>query len=370
MTFYDHLHASPYTWERVGNLLADATAADVERSLAHRRRTIQDFITLISPASIPYLEQMARQAHALTVERFGRTMQLYIPLYLSNICSNACVYCGFSRSNKIHRRRLIAEEVDREAEAILRLGYKHLLLVSGESEKVTPASYYEEMTRRLRPLFSQLSLEVQPLTTEEYARLHEAGIGAVYVYQETYNEQAYPTYHPAGRKADYRYRLETPDRIGRANMQKIGIGALLGLENWRVDSVFTALHLRYLEQTYWKSKFSISLPRLRPATGGWEPKDPIDDVGMVQLITAFRLLDKDVEISLSTRESREFRDHVMPLGITSVSAGSKTEPGGYAEENADLEQFAINDARSPAEMAADLRRLGYEPVWKDWDAFM
>ena len=153
-------------------------------------------------------------------------------------------------------------------------------------------------------------------------------------------------------------------------MQKIGIGALLGLENWRVDSVFTALHLRYLEQTYWKSKFSISLPRLRPATGGWEPKDPIDDVGMVQLITAFRLLDKDVEISLSTRESREFRDHVMPLGITSVSAGSKTEPGGYAEENADLEQFAINDTRSPAEMAADLRRLGYEPVWKDWDAFM
>ena len=340
MTFYDHLHASPYTWERVGNLLADATAADVERSLAYRRRTIQDFITLISPAAIPYLEQMARQAHALTVERFGHTMQLYIPLYLSNICSNACVYCGFSRSNKIHRRRLTAEEVDREAEAILRLGYKHLLLVSGESEKATPASYYEEMTRRLRPLFSQLSLEVQPLTTE------------------------------AGRKADYRYRLETPDRIGRANMQKIGIGALLGLENWRVDSVFTALHLRYLEQTYWKSKFSISLPRLRPATGGWEPKDPIDDVGMVQLITAFRLLDKDVEISLSTRESREFRDHVMPLGITSVSAGSKTEPGGYAEENADLEQFAINDARSPAEMAADLRRLGYEPVWKDWDAFM
>lgn len=370
MTFYDHLHASPYTWESVEERLANVTAADVERSLARSRRTIDDFIAMISPAAIPYLEEMAQKAHAITVERFGKTMQLYIPLYLSNICSNACVYCGFNRSNKIHRRKLTAEEVDREAQAILALGYKHLLLVSGESQSATPAGYYEEMAKRLRPHFSQLSLEVQPLEMEEYARLHEAGIGAVYVYQETYNEKAYPLYHPAGRKADYRYRLETPDRIGQANIQKIGIGALLGLENWRIDSVFTAMHLRYLEQTYWKTKFCISLPRLRPATGGWEPKDPINDVGMVQLITAFRLLDRDVEISLSTRESREFRDHVMPIGITSVSAGSKTEPGGYAEENTDLEQFTINDARSPAEMAEDLRRFGYEPVWKDWDEFM
>lgn len=370
MSFYEHLHASPYTWERVGNMLAEVTAADVERALAASRRTVDDFIALISPAAVPFLEQMAQQAHMLTVERFGRTMQLYIPLYLSNICSNACVYCGFSRANKIHRRKLTTEEVDREAEAILRLGYKHLLLVSGESERATPAAYYEEMTRRLRPHFSQLSLEVQPLTTEEYVRLHAAGIGAVYVYQETYNEEAYPLYHPAGRKADYRYRLETPDRVGQADIQKVGIGALLGLEHWRTDSVFTALHLRYLEQTYWKTRFSVSLPRLRPATGGWEPKDPIDDVGMVQLIAAFRLFDRDVEISLSTRESRLFRDHVMLLGITSVSAGSKTEPGGYAEEHTDLEQFSVNDARTPAEMAEDLRRLGYEPVWKDWDTFM
>ncbi|WP_329904823.1 2-iminoacetate synthase ThiH [Porphyromonas pogonae] len=367
-TFYNELRK--YDWDEVEHRIANCNAHDVEVALSHSRRDLNDFAALISPAAIPYLEPMAQEAHRLTVERFGYTMQMYIPLYLSNICTNACVYCGFNRHNKIHRRKLTVEEVDREVEAILRLGYKHLLLVSGEAEVATSADYYEEMVRRVRPHFSQISLEVQPLSTEEYRSLHDAGVGYVCVYQETYNEKAYPQYHPTGKKSNFRYRLETPDRIGRANIQKIGIGALLGLENWRTDSFFTALHLRYLEKTYWRTKYSISLPRLRPATGGWEPKDPIDDIGMVQLITAFRLLDPEVEISLSTREGSSFRDHVTPLGITSMSAGSKTEPGGYAEHHEDLEQFVINDARSPEEFARALRLHGYEAVWKDWDSWM
>lgn len=367
-SFYDCIRE--YNWQEIEERIASCTASDVECALANPARTLDDFAALISPAAVPYLEPMAQEAHRLTVERFGRTIQMYIPLYLSNICTNACVYCGFNKYNKIHRRKLTEEEVRREMEAILKLGYQHLLLVSGEAEVVTGADYYEKMVRLVRPHFSQISLEVQPLKMEEYRRLHEAGVGYVCVYQETYNEEAYPGYHPEGKKHDYRWRLETPDRIAQADIQKIGIGALLGLENWRTDSFFTALHLRYMEQQYWRTKYSVSLPRLRPAAGGWQPKDPIDDAGMVQLITAFRLFDPMVEISLSTRESAVFRDHVTPIGITAMSAGSKTEPGGYAEDNADLEQFVINDARSPEEFALSMRKLGYEPVWKDWDCWM
>ena len=224
--------------------------------------------------------------------------------------------------------------------------------------------------KHLRPHFAQLSLEVQPLSTEQYHTLGSAGISYVCVYQETYHEAHYPHYHLAGKKADYRYRLETPDRIAQAGIEKIGLGALLGLEEWRTDSTFTALHLSYLKRKYRQTRYSISLPRLRPAVGAYEPSCPIDDLGLVQLILAFRLLDPHVEISLSTRESETLRNHVLPLGITSMSAGSHTEPGGYAEQHADLEQFSINDSRSPEEFVAYLRSVGYEPIWKDWDTWM
>lgn len=367
-TYYDYIR--PYSWQDTTREIAGKTANDVIDALSKNNRDIEDFKALISPAAEEFLEPMAQEAHRLTVERFGKIMQLYIPLYLSNICQNSCIYCGFNHTNKIHRKKLSMEEIDREREAIIALGYRHILLVSGEAPAITGASYYREAVERIRPHFSQIALEVQPLETEEYRSLHEAGVGFVCVYQETYNEKAYPTYHPAGRKANYRYRLETPDRIGDADIQKIGIGALLGLEDWRTDSFFTALHLKYLEKKYWRTKYSISLPRLRPAAGNFNPRCPITDKGMVQLVCAYRLLDKEIEISLSTRESREFRNNIMGLGITSVSAGSSTEPGGYYEPHKELEQFAVNDVRTPAEMAEDLRKQGYEPVWKDWDVWM
>ena len=364
-TAYDFLRQ--FDFEEVRRNIYAQTSADVERALSHNHRDVEDFFALISPAAESYLELMAQEAHRLTLERFGRTMQLYLPLYLSNICSNSCVYCGFSKEHKIHRRRLTLAEIDLEVEAIQQLGFRHLLLVSGEDHSRRSWEYYLEVVKHLRPHFAQLSLEVQPLDTEQYAALGAAGISNVCVYQETYHEARYPQYHPAGKKSDFRYRLETPDRIAQAGIEKIGIGALLGLEDWRADSAFTALHLSYLKR---QARYSVSLPRLRPAVGGYNPACPIDDKGMLQLILAFRLLDQHLEISLSTRESEAFRNNVLTLGITSMSAGSHTEPGGYAEEHEELEQFTINDSRSPEAFAQYLRSVGYEPVWKDWDGWL
>lgn len=367
-TFYDII--SEYKWNYVKELIYSRTEKDVFNALNSNKRSLEDFAALISPAAEAYLENMAQQAHSMTIERFGKIIQLYIPLYLSNICTNNCVYCGFSIGNSIKRKKLTMEEIDREIKAIKNMGYKHILLVAGEADKIAGADYYKQVVDRIRKDFSHISLEVQPLDTHEYESLHDSGIGFVCVYQETYNEETYNKYHTFGKKMDYRYRLETPDRIGSAGIQKIGIGALLGLEDWRVDSFFTALHLRYLEKKYWQTKYSISLPRLRPATGEFEPQNPINDKGMVQLICAYRLFDREVDISLSTRESRKFRDNVLSMGITSISAGSSTEPGGYVESRKELQQFSINDDRSPQEMAAALKQKGYEAVWKDWDFWM
>lgn len=368
MTYYDYIQS--YSWDEVKQSIIDKTADDVIAALNNPHRTVDNFMALISPAALPFLEEMAIESNRITQERFGKVIQMYIPLYVSNYCQNACVYCGFNHTNKIKRKMLTMEEIDGEVEAIRKLGYKHILLVSGEAPAKTNAQYYNEVIKRIRPHFSQIAIEVQPLDTDEYQTLHDSGLGFVCVYQETYNQKAYPDYHPAGKKADYRYRLETPDRVGQANVQKIGIGALLGLEDWRTDSFFTALHLKYLEKTYWRTKYSISLPRLRPHAGNFMPKDPISDKEMVQLICAYRLLDRDVEISISTRESSVFRDHVIKLGATSMSAESSTEPGGYVDQHRELEQFAINDSRSTVEMAEAIRAQGYEPVWKDWDAWM
>ena len=365
MTYYDYMQS--YSWDEIKQEILGKSKNDAIDALNNPNRTINDFMALISPAATSLLEDMAIESNRITLERFGNVIQMYIPLYVSNYCQNACVYCGFNHKNKISRKMLTMDEIDREIEAILKLGYKHILLVSGEAPTKTNATYYNEVITRIRPYFSQIAIEVQPLETEEYRLLHESGLGFVCVYQETYNEKAYPSYHPAGKKADYRYRLETPDRIGSADVQKIGIGALLGLEDWRTDSFFTALHLKYLEKTYWRTRYSISLPRLRPHAGSFMPNDPISDREMVQLICAYRLFDRDAEISISTRESRKFRDHVMKLGATAMSAGSSTEPGGYAEPHRELEQFAINDSRSAEEMAEAIRAHGYEPVWKDWD---
>ena len=311
---------------------------------------------------------MAQRSNQLTKKRFGNTMQMYIPMYLSNECQKICTYCGFSMTNKIPRKTLTDAEILKEVSKIKSLGYDHILLVTGEANKTVGVSYIKHAIELIKNNFSNISMEVQPLDQEEYETLVAAGLYAVLVYQETYHEATYKVHHPKGKKSNFDYRLETPERLGKAGVHKMGLGVLIGLEDWRVDSFFCALHLDYLERLYWKSKFSISFPRLRPFSGGLEPKVDMSDKELVQLICAYRIFNEEIELSLSTRESEKFRDNVVNLGITSVSAGSKTDPGGYAATEDALEQFEISDERTPAVIAEMLKTKGFEPVWKDWDS--
>lgn len=365
-----------YEWGVVKQSIYGKTTADVERALSKSQRDLEDFKALISPAAAPYLEEMAQLSHRSTQKRFGRIIQLYIPLYLSNECQNICTYCGFSFDNKIRRRTLSTGELLTEAMAIREMGYEHVLLVSGEANQTVGVDYFVKALEVVRPHFAHVSMEVQPLDQEDYARLMEHGLNTVLVYQETYHREDYKLHHPKGKKSNFNYRLETPDRLGLAGIHKIGLGTLIGLEDWRTDTWFTALHLQYLERTYWKTKYSLSFPRLRPFSGedtaadrpyGLQPKVEMSDRELIQLICAYRLLDEELELSLSTRESPVFRDHAIRLGITAMSAGSRTNPGGYVVDPESLEQFEISDERSPAAIAEMIRRQGYEAVWKDWD---
>ncbi|AHM61335.1 thiazole biosynthesis protein ThiH [Flammeovirgaceae bacterium 311] len=358
---------STYAWENIKQSIYSKTADDVEQALHKERRNLEDFKALISPAAATYLEQMAQLSHALTRKRFGNTMQLYIPLYLSNECQNICTYCGFSFTNKLPRRTLSDAEILQEVAAIKALGYDHVLLVTGEANQTVGVPYFKRVLALIRPHFSHISMEVQPLDQQEYEELVPLGLNTVLVYQETYHQEDYKKHHPRGKKSNFQYRLETPDRLGRAGVHKIGLGVLIGLEDWRTDCFFTALHLDYLEKKYWRTRYSISFPRLRPFSGGLAPKVEMSDRELVQLICAYRIFNEDVELSLSTRETPNFRNNVLKLGITSISAGSRTNPGGYAVEPQSLEQFEISDERSPQEIADLIRSQGYEPVWKDWD---
>jgi 2-iminoacetate synthase len=365
MSFQPVFEAHP--WDDTKRSIYAKTTADVEQALRASKRTLEDFKALISPAAAPYLEQMAQLSNQLTLKRFGNTVQLYVPLYLSNECQNICTYCGFSLDNAIRRRTLSSVEILREAAVLKEWGYEHVLLVTGEANQTVGVEYLRNALRTLRPHFAHLSMEVQPLSQADYELLIPEGLNTVLVYQETYHQEDYKRHHPKGKKSNFQYRLDTPDRLGRAGIHKMGLGVLFGLEDWRTDSFFTALHLSYLEKTYWQTKYSLSFPRLRPAEGLLQPKVEMSDRELVQLICAYRLLNEEVELSISTRETPTFRDHIIRLGITSMSAGSKTNPGGYVVEPESLEQFEISDERSPADIAAMLRRQGYEPVWKDWD---
>lgn len=354
-------------WKETSISIYNKTASDVEQALIANKRTLEDFKALISPAAAPYLEQMAQISQQLTLKRFGRIVQMYVPLYLSNECNNICTYCGFSYDNKVRRKTLSPIEIMQEVAVIKNMGFDHVLLVTGEANQTVHTDYFKKVLELIRPHFSQISMEVQPLDLEDYEELRPYGLNTVLVYQETYREEDYKKHHPKGKKSNFQYRLETPDRLGRSGIHKMGLGVLIGLEDWRTDSFYTALHLNYLEKTYWQSKYSISFPRLRPFSGGLEPKVAMSDRELVQLICAYRLFNEEVELSISTRESEIFRNNIVKLGITSMSAASKTNPGGYAVEPQSLEQFEISDERSALEIAKMISQQGYEAVWKDWD---
>lgn len=358
-------------WDDISLRIHSKTAADVERALNARQPTRDDMMALLSPAASGFLEAMAQRAQRLTRQRFGNTVSFYVPLYLSNLCANDCTYCGFSMSNHLKRKTLDAQEIARECAALRDLGFEHLLLVTGEHQGKVGMDYFRRHLPDIRRQFASLQMEVQPLSAEEYAELKTLGLDGVMVYQETYHEAQYARHHLRGKKQDFFWRLETPDRLGRAGIDKIGLGALMGLsDNWRVDCYMVAEHLLWLQQHYWQSRFSVSFPRLRPCAGGIEPASLMDERQLVQTICAFRLLAPDVELSLSTRESPHFRDHVIPLAINNVSAFSKTQPGGYADDHPELEQFSPHDGRRPQEVADALVASGLQPVWKDWDSWL
>ncbi len=353
----------------VAKTIASKRPADVRRALGRARGSVdlEDFAALLSPAASPFLEDMAQASQRQTVERFGRTMRLFAPLYLSNACANVCTYCGFSAHNRIRRKVLSDPEILAEAGALRSRGFDSVLLVTGETGRVG-RDYLSNALRLLRPHFSGLWIEVQPLPEDDYAALAGDGLSAVLVYQETYDERAYLRHHLSGPKADIAWRLGTPDRLGRAGIKRIGLGALFGLSDWRADAWFTGLHLRHVETVHWRTRTSVSFPRLRPHEGGEVPVTPFGERDLVQAACAFRLLSPEAELSLSTRESEAFRNRAFRLGFTSMSAGSRTNPGGYASAPDSLEQFEVDDGRSPQEVAAFLRSQGYEPVWKDWDS--
>ena len=288
-------------------------------------------------------------------------------MYITNSCTNFCVYCGFNHNNPINRIILTDEEIVEECKAIRRLGpFENLLIVTGENPHLAGVDYLENALRLARPYFSNLTIEVMPLKSEDYYRLTQSGLNGVVCFQETYHRERYKVYHPKGMKSNFEWRVNGFDRMGQAGVHKIGMGVLIGLEEWRTDITFMAIHLQYLRKKYWKTRYSVNFPRLRPSEGHFQPNVVMSDRQLAQTIFAFRLFDHDVDISVSTRENPQFRDHIATLGATSLSAGSKTEPGGYFTHPQALEQFVVSDDRTPAEVEQAVKKAGYEVVWKDW----
>ena len=356
-----------------------SSAHDVERILRKGRTcSLSDFATLLSPVADDYLEQMASLSARITERHFGRVIRLFAPLYLSNECINVCRYCGFSRTNPIPRFTVPILQVEKETRLLAAQGFRSLLLVAGEHPKFVNNGYVQSVIERILPTAPSIAIEIAPMETEDYLPIVGAGCEGLVVYQETYHEETYCEMHPSGPKKRFGWRLDTPERGYTAGFRRLGIGALYGLYDWRYEAVATAAHALHLLRHCWKAHLNLSFPRLRPAAGGFAPDErfTISDRELVQLICAFRILLPHAGLVLSTRESRQFRDGVVGLGITQMSAGSSTEPGGYSnfDENqwtppADQpgEQFHIADERPPAEFARMIRRRGYEPVWKDFD---
>jgi 2-iminoacetate synthase len=361
MTFYDY-----YQQMKNYDLTRPVTEARVRAAIHKERLQLADFWALLSPQAVPLLEEMAQAAQRVTWQHFGKTITLFTPLYLSNYCVNSCVYCGFKTANRITRRKLSLAEVGTEAQAIAATGLKHLLILTGESRQHTPVSYLQDCLRILTRYFPSVSIEVYPLTTEEYRELAQVGADGITIFQEVYDEVWYARLHPAGPKRDYRFRMETPDRAGAAGLRTIGIGALLGLKDWRRESFATGTHARYLQQYYPEAEVSVSLPRMRPEVGGFEPPDPVSDRDLVQLVLAFRLFLPRVGLTISTRESPHLRDRLVKLGVTRMSAGVSTAVGGHAQEAEGTSQFEIADPRSVAQMQAAISGQGYKAVLQDW----
>jgi len=357
--------------ERLRQAIAAAGPEDVSRALSREVLHTEDLAALLSRQATPRLEDMARLAHRLTRQHFGRTIGLYVPLYLSNVCTADCTYCFYARhsAGKGARQTLKPAEIRAECESLAGHGFKTLLLVSGDAPRVVPVSYLAQAVDIAREYFPSVAVEVYALEEDDYHHLVEHGLEGVTLYMETYHRPTYAQVHPSGKKRDYDYRLGAIERAGRAGVRKLSIGALLGLYDWRLEGFWMALHGRFLQKECWQSAIAISFPRLLHAPPRHTVHYPLSDKDLVQLMLAMRIFLPEVGFNLSTREPADLRDRLIPLGVTMMSAGSSTRPGGYTHRTEDiLAQFDIEDRRSPAEVAEAIRQAGYDPVWKDFDA--
>ncbi len=365
---------------RLQSLYDNIGPSDVEAALQKEHRSLEDLAALLSPHAIPYLEVMAREAQRLTRWHFGRTISLYTPIYISNLCAADCVYCGFSARSGSREKRITLrpEEIRRECESLVTQGFESILILTGEAPKVVTPRYIREAVSIVREYFASVSVEIYAVDTNTYKQFVDVGLEGTTLYMETYHPSTYRDVHLMGEKADYVYRLDAMDRAGQAGVRKINIGALIGLYDWRIDLLWTALHARHLQKQYWQSAIGISFPRLRHTPSRYQVQHMISDAELVQSIIAMRLFLPEAGINLSTRETPAFRDRLIPLGITHMSAGSSTQPGGYAtyrrgeaDERTNyrevLEQFEIEDTRSTIEVVKEIRAQGYDPVWKDFD---
>lgn len=366
MSFYNEIKR--YAHFDFQAFFAGVTPNRVQAALAREKLSEQDFLALLSPTAAGSLEQMAAKAHQLTRQYFGHTIQLFIPLYISNFCANLCVYCGFHRGNAISRKKLSLAEIEVEAKAIAATGMRHLLLLTGEAPGVTPIDYLEDAVRLLKKYFASVAIEIFPLDEDDYHRLRLAGADGLTLYQEVYDEGRYSLVHQAGRKTDYRYRLDAPERGARAGLRMVNVGPLLGLGEVRSEVFFCGLHARYLDDTFLQTEISLSLPRMNPAEGNYQPEFSADDRSFVQFMTALRCFLPRAGITVSTRESAAFRDNLIRLGVTRFSAGSCTGVGGYGRrQDTGTPQFEITDERGVEEVVMAIRDAGYQPVFKDWD---
>jgi len=353
--------------EAMRRAMVEATPTQVAHLLTQEHIADRDLPLLFAPAADALLEDMARRSAFITAHRFGRIVNLYAPLYLSNACVNNCVYCGFAQRNDIKRTTLTVAEALAEAQLLHDEGFRHILLVAGEDPRAFTVDDLLAVVHELTGAFASIAIEVFPLEVDDYRRLERAGVDGLTLYQETYDRTVYAQCH-CGPKADFAKRLAAIEAGGEAGFRSLGIGALLGLHDWREEAALCALHGRYLARRFWKSRVAFSLPRLRPAEGGFAPPHPVDDRAMTHILVAFRLTLHDAELVVSTRESAALRDALIPLGVTRMSAGSRTNPGGYRDPERAGGQFDVHDARGPHEVAAAIEKAGREPVWKDFDA--
>lgn len=367
MSFYDiYFQNKDLNLEKTFSFISPAS---IQESLEENNLDTKQFLGLLSPQAENNLENIAQRAQAITRNYFGNIIQLYAPMYLSNYCDNSCLYCGFNLNNNIQRRQLTLEEVEKEARFISSSGLKHILILTGESRLKSPVSYIQDCVNVLKKYFISISVEVYPLTEDEYARLVAGGVDGLTIYQEVYEEQLYAKMHLCGPKKDYKFRLDAPERGAKARMRSVSIGALLGLGNWRREAFFLGLHAKYLLDKFPDVEIGISVPRIRPQAGGFKPICQVSDRNIVQIILALRIFLPRLGITISTRENPEFRENLLSLGITRMSAGSATNVGGhtlYQKEKERSSQFEIQDQRTVAQIKAVLEERGYQPVFKDW----